>query len=69
MSKPTIDPLPGKYREGGYIEKKLPKDPWGREYIYLSPGLHGDYDIVSLGPDGILGGEGKDADIESWNIQ
>jgi len=69
MIEPTTDPVPGKYREGGYLEKRVPKDPWGRDYIYLSPGLHGDYDLASYGPDGILGGEGKDADIESWNIE
>jgi general secretion pathway protein G len=56
--------------EGGYLEKgKVPKDPWGHDFIYLSPGLHSEFDIVSYGSDGIEGGEGKDADVESWNIE
>lgn len=45
---------------------KLPKDPWGREYFYLSPGQHGDYDLYSYGADGKQGGEGENADINSW---
>ena len=58
------------WREGGYIEKgKVPKDPWGNDFIYLSPGVHGDYDIMSYGSDGVPGGEGKDKDINSWEIE
>ena len=58
------------YREGGYIEKgKLPQDPWGNDFIYLSPGVHGEYDIISYGSDGVPGGEGKDKDINSWEIE
>ena len=45
---------------------KLPQDPWGREYFYLSPGQHGDYDLYSYGADGKQGGEGENADINSW---
>ncbi|HNS20246.1 MAG TPA: type II secretion system major pseudopilin GspG [Sedimentisphaerales bacterium] len=53
----------------GYLEK-VPKDPWGNPYIYLSPGLHSkDYDLESLGKDGNDGGTDKDADIESWNLE
>jgi type II secretory pathway pseudopilin PulG len=53
----------------GYLEKgKVPKDPWGREYLYLSPGVHGDYDIISYGADGAPGGQGDDQDINSWEI-
>ena len=48
-----------------YIEK-LPKDPWGNDYKYLNPGINGPVDLVSLGADGQSGGEGKDADIGSW---
>ena len=48
---------------------QIPKDPWGNDYIYLSPGEHGDYDLSSLGADGARGGEGKNADIESWNLK
>ena len=48
--------------------KKVPLDPWGNPYIYLSPGANGDFDLISYGPDGESGGEGENADIESWNI-
>lgn len=67
VSKPQSGRIPGKYREGGYI-KKIPQDPWGGEYIYLSPGLHGDYDLISYGSDGESGGEGPNADVKSWEI-
>ncbi len=70
IEKPTTGQIPTKYRDGGYLEqKRVPPDPWGNPYIYISPGLNGDYDIISYGGDGKEGGEGKDADIESWNIQ
>ncbi len=49
-----------------YLKKDIPKDPWGRDYIYVSPGQHGDYDLSSLGADGQEGGEGIDQDITSW---
>ncbi|MBF0519225.1 MAG: type II secretion system major pseudopilin GspG [Nitrospirae bacterium] len=68
--KPTVGQIPPNYREGGYLEnKKIPADPWGRPYVYFSPGAHGDYDIVCYGADGVQGGEGINKDIESWNIQ
>ena len=70
VEKPTRGQIPQKYREGGYLEqKKIPFDPWNNPYIYISPGLHGDFDIASLGADGKEGGEGKDADIMSWDMQ
>jgi len=47
---------------------RIPKDPWGNDYLYLSPGSHGDIDIYSLGRDGLPGGEGPDADIGNWNL-
>ena len=53
------------YQAGGYI-KKLPDDPWGRPYLYASPGQHGEADVWSDGADGKEGGEGVDADIGSW---
>lgn len=56
---------PSRYQKGGYI-KKLPKDPWGRDYLYASPGQHGVFDVWTLGGDGKEGGEGSDADIGSW---
>lgn len=58
-----------KWREGGYLEKgKVPKDPWGNDFVYLCPGVHGEYDLISYGADGAPGGEGKDKDINSWEI-
>jgi general secretion pathway protein G len=59
------------YKKGGYLEStKIPDDPWGTPYIYESPGSHGlDYEIISAGADGLRGGEGVNADIESWNIE
>ena len=56
------------WKSGGYI-KKLKKDPWGNDYLYLSPGQHGEIDIYSLGADGAPGGEGVFADIGSWDIE
>ena len=70
VMEPNTDPMPGKWRKGGYLEKgKIPKDPWNNEYIYLSPGLHGDFDIIAYGQDQVEGGEEWDADIESWNLE
>jgi len=51
---------------GPYLPKEIPLDPWKRPYIYISPGNHGDYDLVSLGADGVEGGEGENEDIVSW---
>ena len=69
IQKPGVGRVPNQYREGGYLEqKRIPADPWGNPYIYVSPGLHGDFDILSYGADGQEGGEGKDADITSWNM-
>lgn len=70
VTKPAVGQIPKNYKAEGYLENKnVPKDPWGNDYIYLSPGEHGDYDLSSLGADGARGGEGKNADIESWNIK
>ncbi|RJR17574.1 MAG: type II secretion system protein GspG [Desulfobacteraceae bacterium] len=70
VEAPTAGMLPRKWREGGYLEKgKVPKDPWGNEYVYLSPGLHGEFDLMSLGADGQPGGEGPAADINSWETE
>ena len=51
---------------GPYIKNSILKDPWGKEYVFRSPGEHGDFDIYSFGADGQQGGEGKNADITSW---
>jgi general secretion pathway protein G len=70
ITKPTTGVIPKNYKAEGYLESKnLPKDPWGSDYVYLSPGEHGDYDLCSYGADGAKGGDGKSADICSWNIQ
>lgn len=66
VAPPTSDPVPSNWKAGGYI-KKLQKDPWQRDYLYLSPGEHGEIDIYSLGADGVEGGEGANADIGNWN--
>ena len=70
VQKPAVGRIPQNWREGGYLEKgEVPKDPWGREYYYMSPGVHNkDFDIWTYGADGEEGGEGEDADIGNWNI-
>ncbi len=68
VEKPNIGQIPKNWKEGGYLAK-VPKDPWGNPYAYLSPGRHGDYDLVSYGTDGEQGGEGKSADVESWDLE
>jgi general secretion pathway protein G len=55
------------WRDGGYI-KKLTKDPWGNDYLYLYPGSNGEFDVYSLGADATVGGEGEAADIGNWNL-
>ena len=62
-ARPTAAPVPPNWRR--YLDK-LPTDPWGRPYQFLNPGIHGEIDVLSLGADGQPGGEGKDADIGSW---
>jgi general secretion pathway protein G len=63
VRKPTSGPLPPNWKT--YIEK-LPNDPWNRPYQYLNPGVKGEIDVFSYGADGQPGGEGKNADIGSW---
>ena len=65
--KPTSGPAANGWKTGGYIDK-LPKDPWGNPYQYLSPGLKGEVDVFSYGADGQPGGVGNDADIGSWDL-
>ena len=70
VAKPTAGKIPNNYKTEGYLENKnVPKDPWGTDYVYLSPGEHGDYDLFSFGADGVRGGEGKNAEIESWSMK
>ena len=67
VEKPTVGRIPAHYKEGGYM-RKIPLDPWGQPYLYLSPGVHGEYDLFSYGPDGESGGEGENADVANWNL-
>jgi general secretion pathway protein G len=69
IEKPATEPLPTNWKQGGYLERSsTPKDPWGRDYQYLNPGLRGEIDVFSFGRDGQSGGEGPDADIGSWSL-
>jgi general secretion pathway protein G len=69
VEAPETGTAPRNWREGGYLEKnRVPKDPWGNEFVYLSPGVSGDFDLSSYGADGLAGGEGINADINTWEI-
>ncbi|PUA28038.1 MAG: type II secretion system protein GspG [Cellvibrio sp. 79] len=68
VTKPSIAPVPRNYKESGYIDN-LTKDPWGNEYQYMSPGEGHEFDIYSLGADGVSGGEGQNADISVWDSE
>jgi general secretion pathway protein G len=69
LVKRPNDPNIRNWKEGGYIDG-LKKDPWGNDYLYLSPGTRGgEYDLYTLGADGQPGGEGPDADIGNWTIE
>ncbi|HEX7889548.1 MAG TPA: type II secretion system major pseudopilin GspG [Ramlibacter sp.] len=63
VAKPTAGPIPPNWKT--YLDK-LPNDPWGRPYQYLNPGIKGEVDVMSFGADGQQGGEGRNADIGSW---
>ena len=67
VNRPTQVPLPPNWKPNGYLER-LPKDPWGNPYQYLSPGLRGEIDVFSFGADGAPGGSGVDADVGSWDL-
>ena len=71
VEEPETEPVPRNWKDGGYLEKgKVPKDPWGDPYVYLSPGVHSrEYDLESFGADGEDGGEGKYADVQSWDME
>jgi general secretion pathway protein G len=70
VAKPTVGVIPKNYKDGGYLEKKqMPKDGWGNDYLYVSPGEHGDYDLFSYGADGAKGGEGKNSDLNNWDTK
>ena len=65
VAKPSSAPVPPNWKP--YLDK-VPKDPWGNTYEYLSPGVHGEIDVFSLGADGQPGGTGADLDIGSWQL-
>lgn len=71
IEKPDMEPIPRNWKKGGYLNSEgAPKDAWGNEYIYRSPGSEGrDYEIISYGADGKEGGEGMGADIKSYDLQ
>jgi general secretion pathway protein G len=69
IERPSTDPQPTNWKQGGYLERSsIPKDPWGKEYQFLNPGLRGEIDVFSFGRDGQSGGEGPDGDIGSWQL-
>ncbi|WP_306131406.1 type II secretion system major pseudopilin GspG [Roseivivax marinus] len=65
VAPPSQPPAPENWATGGYMDR-VPEDPWGRPYQYLSPGVHGDFDVFTYGADGVAGGTGADADIGTW---
>ena len=70
VTKPDTGKTAKNWRTGGYLEKgQVPKDPWGNEFIYISPGAHSDFDITSYGADGEPGGEEYNQDINNWEIE
>src|SRR5688572_16813055 len=68
VTKSSIAPVPRNFKASGYIDN-LNKDPWGNDYQYMSPGEGHEYDIYSLGADGVSGGEGQNADVSVWDEQ
>lgn len=67
VTMPVNGPDANGWKTGGYLDK-LPRDPWGNSYLYLSPGIKGEIDVFSFGADGQAGGTGNDADIGSWEL-
>ena len=70
VEAPSVGELARHWRKGGYLEKgKVPVDPWENEFVYLSPGVNGDFDLSSYGKDGQPGGEDENADINNWELE
>jgi general secretion pathway protein G len=67
VERPTVDPIPANWKKNGYLSS-LPVDPWGRTYNYLSPAEYGsgEFDIFTLGADGVTGGEDQNTDRGNW---
>ncbi|HKF96551.1 MAG TPA: type II secretion system major pseudopilin GspG [Gammaproteobacteria bacterium] len=68
VTRPTTPPEPQNWKAEGYIDR-LPTDPWGHPYQYLSPGQNGEFDLYSMGADGQLDGQGVNADVSNWNLE
>lgn len=68
VTRPTSEPVPGNWAQNGYIDR-LPKDPWGGPYQYLSPGVYDEFDIFTLGADGVAGGTDTNADLGTWTLE
>ena len=66
VNETQLEPEPRNFKQGGYLSE-LPIDPWGRAYLYLSPGEYGEIDVFSYGADGLPGGEGQNEDIGNWS--
>jgi general secretion pathway protein G len=62
VTRPATQPIPVNWKQGGYLDR-VPRDPWGREYLYLNPGVRGEIDVFTLGADGQPGGEGTNGDV------
>ncbi len=67
VEKPTVGTMPKNWKLGGYLPK-VPDDPWGNPFKYVSPSPKGDFEILSLGADGEPGGDGRNADLMNWNL-
>ena len=68
VRRPVTDPPAPNWAAGGYLDR-VPKDPWGGEYRYLIPGVYGEFDVFTLGADGVSGGTGIDADLGPWTFR
>jgi len=70
VEAPKSGKIPKKWKAGGYLDANhVPMDPWDNPFVYISPGLNGDFDLSSYGADGEQGGEGDDSDINSWELE
>jgi len=68
VTEPNSPPQPRQWKSGGYLQR-VPLDPWGFPYNYLSPGEHGEFDLYSLGADGQPGGNDANADMGNWMLE
>ena len=66
VERSTLDPEPRNFKRGGYLDR-VPVDPWGQPYLYLSPGENGEFDLYSLGADGLSGGDSQNTDLGNWD--